>query len=71
MAAKKAVKAETPDGVIRDLIMFVVGTVDYDIAKYYDPATSEDPKGAEREMKQLVASVAKRFDVKRRGKMNS
>ena len=66
MAAKKSVKIETPAEAIQELVMHVIGMADYDIAKHFDPETSEDPRRAKAEMRQLVASVAKRFDVKRK-----
>lgn len=62
MTAKKTPKKSDT----HDLVMHVIGMVDYDIAKYFDPETSEDPRRAKAEMSQLVASVAKRFDVKRK-----
>ena len=62
MAAKKTPKKSDT----HDLVMHVIGMVDYDIAKYYIPETSEDPKHAAGELGRYVAEVDRIFDVKRK-----
>jgi hypothetical protein len=44
---------------IKDLILFILGRVDYDIAKQYDPETAEEPEYAEPALNALVKSVEK------------
>ena len=43
----------------RDLILFIVGQVDYDIAKSLDPETAEEPEYTKRQMKKLIDDTQK------------
>lgn len=55
--------AKTSDEQLRKMIMALIGEVDYDQDKYFDPETSEDPEEAEAQMKRLVElerDIAKR-----------
>lgn len=45
------------DEQIRSMLKDVIGEVDYDIAKSYNPRLSEDPESAELSMRRLVQIV--------------
>lgn len=42
---------------IRLMIKQIIGEVDYDASKFYEPDLSEDPEAAEQSMKRLVKIV--------------
>ena len=44
---------------IRELIMVILGQVDYDIMKSYDPETAEEPEYAEESMERVIDVVEK------------
>lgn len=41
----------------QDMIMELLGEVDYDVMKSLDPETAEEPEEAERQMKRLIKIV--------------
>lgn len=65
MATKKMkFKSET-----EELVMFVVGLVDYDIYKSYDPRTAEEPEYAAEELASIVNQVESKFAIAKRRKV--
>jgi len=43
----------------RDLILFIVGQVDYDAVKGLDPEIAEEPEYAKKQMKSLIKETKK------------
>jgi hypothetical protein len=53
---------------IKDFIMAILGQVDYDIQKSYDPKTAEEPDYAKEQMESLIDFVdeyLKKLDKKK------
>lgn len=44
---------------IKEMIMDLLGQIDYDMMKSFDPETAEEPEQAEKSMDKLVALVQK------------
>ena len=61
-----AASGPDPSEVVRDLVMLVAGELDYDLAKSLEPATAEEPREAERTMRDAVKCVTERFVVARK-----
>lgn len=47
------------DEKLRDMILAILGEADYDLAKHFDPETSEDIEDAEITMKRLIKIARK------------
>ena len=48
---------------IRKLVMKIICWVDYDVSKFYDPETSEDPEAGEEEMQRLIKMVREELEA--------
>lgn len=51
------------DEELREMIRAILGEADYDLAKHFDPETSEDIEEAEITMKRMV-KIARKAGVK-------
>lgn len=51
---------------IKSLLMVVLGQVDYDIMKSYDPKTAEEPEQAKEEMEKLIDIVEDHLKISER-----
>lgn len=56
---------------IKDLIMVILGQVDYDIMKSFDPETAEEPEYAKSEMERIIDFVERYFKKLEKAKKSS
>lgn len=44
---------------IKELVLAIIGKIDYDLAKGFDPETAEEPEYAEEELERLITFTDK------------